>query len=280
MSLSISKVCAVIVITLLIKAVSVEPGEFKAKSSIHKISRPQMIRGRVFCPKVTNYLESKKGSGCVSKYECKRECTLKKQCRTRYKYKCTDYNKRECKDVWQNQCNGKASRKRMLNRSNNERERSTQLQDHQALSRVRRLIETDKVYDQSYPVPPSDLPFTSKSEGQVFAFANPPQSRACWKKVRDCKWVKYRSSCRNEPIKTCDDKPSNVCSNKCKRIYSCKVCPSIKPDPKPPQPDLVGPPSIPLPGTFIISSPAPPAKLDVIVDVRRQRRIKGDKLTP
>ena len=39
--------------------------------------------------------------------------------------------------------------------------------DEKILSRVRRLIPTEVVYDQSYPVPPSDLPFASETQGKI-----------------------------------------------------------------------------------------------------------------
>jgi hypothetical protein len=39
--------------------------------------------------------------------------------------------------------------------------------DDAPLSRVKRLIPTEVVYDQSYPVPPSDLPFASETAGHI-----------------------------------------------------------------------------------------------------------------
>lgn len=250
-------------------------------------TRSSTYRGRQSCPKVTTYTQSKKGKGCVSKYECKYECESKIQCKTKYEYKCTDFKRQECKSVWQNVCNGKKKR-RGKRSSENALERSEGLSEPQGpkgppivnsddvlLSRVKRLIPTEVVYDQSYPVPPSDLPFASETAGQIFDFASPPLSKSCWRKVRKCEWKKYRSQCRNVPTKKCDENSSKVCKNKCARAYYCFTCPSgsaLVTTPKP----SIGPPSPPPAGTFI-SPPAPPNRFDSIVDVKKQasRRRKG-----
>jgi len=236
----------------------------------NRLSRPQSSR-RVQCPKITRYAESR-NKGCISKYECKQECNMIKKCRTKYEYKCTDYKRRECKKVWQNQCNGKRGRGRVKRLISTETKRGR--------SRVKRFIPTETVFDQSYPLPQSDTPFASPTAGQIFNFASPPVSKRCWQQVLDCKWVKYRSSCRNVPNKVCDKKPSNVCKNKCKRVYYCNKCedtkPTSKPKPKPttkpkPTKPVACPPSPPRPGSFQVLPPAPPTNFDVvIVDARRK----------
>jgi hypothetical protein len=225
-------------------------------------------------------------SGCVSKSECEDKCELKKVCRTRYEYKCTDYKRRKCDDVWQNQCHGKGKGKREANR----REKRQ--------SKKRRFWEsyTNTVYDQSYPVQESDLPLASPSQGQVFNFASEPKSRRCWKKVKQCKWVKYKSSCGNKPIKVCDEKPTQVCKKKCKNVYYCNKCPDKKPTKptRPPRPKPTGPPRPKptrtpkpkptrtpkpgppgwTPGSFgaILPPSPPPSTLDIIVDVKNKDR--------
>jgi len=237
----------------------------------NQIGRQRTYRGRVQCPKVMSYSMSRAGNGCVSKYECEKVCNSEKVCKTRYEYKCTDYKRRECKDVWQNKCNGKKSKRSV----EDYQEPGTQ---GQLLHRVKRLIDTEVVFDQSYPIPPSDLPFASDTVGQIFDFASPPKSRQCWKKVRKCEWKKYRSSCRNQPVKTCENKLTQVCKNKCKRVYYCNKCPTTTPTTKPPRPNPVGPPAPPPAGTFVIGPPAPPSKLDVIVDTRRTKRYRGRRV--
>lgn len=252
--------------------------------------RSDTYRGRKLCPKVTTYTQSKKGDRCVSKYQCKYECQEKVQCKTKYEYKCTDFKRQECKNVWQNVCNGKRRRtKRSLpedSQSNPAGRMTRSLQGPQGppivnsddsdvtLSRVKRLIPTEVVYDQSYPIPDSDLPFASETAGQIFDFASPPLSKSCWRNVRKCEWKKYRSQCRNVPTKACDKKASKVCKNNCKRAYYCFKCPSgsaLVTTPKP----SVGPPAPPPAGTFI-GPPAPPNRLDSldvdVVDVKTQNR--------
>jgi len=288
-------------------------------SGQNAVSNRATYRGRVQCIQVTKYAEARR-RGCVSKYECKQECTKKKDCKTRYKYKCTDYKRQECKNVWQNQCNGKRGKRDLgdqieeeeVEELNGERDLGGQVEGlrgerdlggqveglrgepgDQPHSRVKRLIETEVVYDQSYPIPPSDVPFASPSQGQKFSFASPPKSKTCWKKVRECKWVKYRSRCRNEPVKECSSKLVDVCKKKCARVYYCKDCngskPTTKPKPttpkpKPPRPTTsrprppspVRPPSIPPSGTFIVRPPAPPSTLDVEIIEARNNRNGGD----
>jgi hypothetical protein len=234
----------------------------------------------------------------VSKYECKYECEDKVQCSTKYEYKCTDFKRQECENVWQNVCNGKKRRnKRSLSESSQSDEQisvpgSSQRSDHArglagpegppvvnsdevVLSRVKRLIPTEVVYDQSYPLPPSDIPFASETAGQIFTFASPPLSKSCWRQVRKCEWKKYRSQCRNVPTKKCDSTASKVCKNKCDRVYYCFKCPSgsaITTTPKPKPKPVVGPPSPPLPGTFIVRPPAPPNRFDSVIDAKKQSR--------
>jgi len=268
-----------LIIVICFECADPEP-RFRSNNNQNEISdssRSSSYRGRQLCPKVTTYLQSKKGSGCVSKYECKNKCEEKIQCKTKYEYKCTDYRRQECKNVWQNVCNGK-KRKRNKRSSDEALERSEVFSEPQGppivnsddapLSRVKRLIPTEVVYDQSYPVPPSDLPFASETAGQIFDFASPPLSRSCWRNVRKCEWKKYRSQCRNEPTKVCDDKPKKTCKRKCARAYYCFKCPSASALVTTPKPSI-GPPSPPPAGTFI-SPPAPPNRLDSIVDVKKQ----------
>ena len=74
-------------------------------------------------------------------------------------------------DVWQNQCNGKRGKRDLTDQVEVDGEveglrgEVGRLED-EVHSRVKRLIETEVVYDQSYPVPPSDLPFASPSQGK------------------------------------------------------------------------------------------------------------------
>lgn len=227
---------------------------------------------KVACPKLRF-----RRAGCTSRYECKEVCEDKKKCKTTYEYKCKDFRRQECKNKWQNQCNGKGRKRRSSQRS----------------ARRPFWLNTEVVYDtQNYPLPPSDVPFASPTQGQVLEFASPPKSRKCWQKVRDCKWVKYKSSCGNRPTTTCSDKPVKQCKRKCSNVYYCNKCPASKPKPtkkpsKPvgptqrprpstPRPSKPGPPSIPPPGTFI-GPPGIPTKQDVdlsVIDVRNSANVR------
>lgn len=271
---------------------------------------PQGGRGKYpKCPKV-RYEVRPRTRTCTTKYECQEVCEMKKKCRTKYEYKCTDYKRRKCEDVWQNQCNGKrpSGRKKRedsisedlaINRINRTEDIS-RIRNRRQTSNKRRFFQswTNTVYDQS-DLPQSDLPFASPSKGQVFDFKKEPKSKRCWKKVRQCRYKKYKSSCRNVPQKVCDDKLSQVCKKKCKNVYYCTTCPdkkptkpkptrptskpkpkptkkpvgpkptrpkpTSKPKPKPTKPTKPtkpkpSPPGIPPPGIFIVSPPSPPPR--------------------
>ena len=80
------------------------------------------------------------------------------------------------KNVWQNQCNGKRGKRDLGDQLEEEeveglRGERGQVEGlrgepgDQPHSRVKRLIETEVVYDQSYPIPPSDVPFASPTQG-------------------------------------------------------------------------------------------------------------------
>ena len=85
------------------------------------------------------------------------------------------------KNVWQNQCNGKRGKRDLgdqieeeeVEELRGERDLGGQVEGlrgepgDQPHSRVKRLIETEVVYDQSYPIPPSDVPFASPSQGNL-----------------------------------------------------------------------------------------------------------------
>ena len=196
---------------------------------------------KVACPKLRF-----RRAGCSSKYECKEVCEDKKKCKTTYEYKCKDFRRQECKDKWQNQCNGKGKGRK---------KRSSERSDRRPF-----WLNTDVIYDtQNYPLLPSDVPFASPTQGQIFEFASPPKSRRCWQKVRSCKWKKYKSSCGNLPTTTCEDKPVKQCKRKCQNVYYCNKCPTQKPKPtkKPTRP--VGPTQRPRPTTLRPSRPGPPA---------------------
>ena len=202
------------------------------------------------------------------------------KCSTSYQYKCTDFRRQECKNVWQNQCNGRGRRKRRSPRS---RAPPYWLDPSNTLT----------VDDPPPQEDPSDLPLLSPGVGgQVFQFASQPKSRKCWQKVRKCEYKVYRTTCGNKPVKTCDDKPTKQCKKKCKNVYYCDQCPEPKPKPtpRPPRPTRptgppvrptrptvrpIGPPSPPPQGTFIVRPPGPPKGLDVVVvdaSSRRRRR--------
>jgi hypothetical protein len=127
------------------------------------------------CPQVTSLTEANR-LDCVSKYDCAEVCEEKKKCRTQYEYKCTDFKRRECKEVWQNQCNGLDANKR--------KKQQQQARGRRAIRgnggggdatwdgdfsgrRTRRLIPTEVVYDQNYPLPDSDLPFADPVVGRT-----------------------------------------------------------------------------------------------------------------
>lgn len=231
----------------------------------------QEERKKVACPKVRF-----RRRGCSSKYECKEVCEDKKQCKTTYAYKCKDFRRQECKNKWQNQCNGKGRKRRSSGRS----------------PRRPFFLNTEVIYNsQDFPLQPSDTPFASPTQGQIFEFASPPQSRKCWQKVRDCKWVKYKSSCGNVPTTKCEEKTVKQCKRKCQNVYYCNKCPTKKPKPtkkptKPvgptqrprpttPRPSSPGPPSIPPPETFI-GPPGTPIKQDVelVIDARNAASLR------
>jgi len=227
------------------------------------------ISGKKACPSVRF-----RRRGCTNKYECNDICKEKVQCKTQYKYKCTDYRRQECKNVWQNQCNGKKGRRRRSPRS-----RSPPYWLDPSNTRV--IDDPPPLSD------PSDLPlFSPGVGGQVFDFASEPRSKKCWQKVRKCDYKKYRTTCGNVPMKTCDDKPTTQCKKTCKNVFYCDKCPNKKPRPRPtsrpkprptPRPTRptrpIGPPSPPPPGAFIVSSPAPPPRpLEAIIDAKRNRR--------
>jgi len=236
------------------------------QSRSNQLQSSNSLSGRAKCPQLRF-----RRRGCKSRYECENVCEEKVKCKTRYEYKCTDYKKQKCTNKWQNQCNGKGKR------------------SVRSVKSKRRpfWLNTQVVFDPAdSPVGSSDVPLASPSRGQIFEFASPPRSRRCWQKVKDCKFVKYKSTCGNKPVKTCEDKPTTQCKRKCKNVYYCDKCPtSVKPvkptptttqrptrptkKPKPTRPP-VGPPAIPKPGSFIISPPSPPNKFDVIIDVKRR----------
>jgi len=203
----------------------------------------------------------------------------KKDCKTTYQYKCKEYRKQVCKDVWQNQCRGKK-------RSRGKRS------PRRPYWLDRNNIET--IYDsQNFPLTPSDVPFADPGQGSTYEFASPPKSKSCWKKVRKCDWKKYRTSCRNEPTVTCKPGTIKECKNRCKNRWFCNKCPTTttskpkpkpKPTPKPvgpprptrppaPGPTKPGPPAPPPMGTFI-GPPGIPIKQDVDLSVIDARRLK------
>ena len=174
------------------------------------------------------------------KYECENVCKEEIACSTRYQYKCTDYRRQECKNVWQNQCNGRGRRKR---RSPLSRAPPYWLDPSNTLT----------VDDPPPQEDPSDLPLLSPGVGgQVFQFSSPPKSRSCWMQVRRCSYRTYKTLCENVPTQTCEDRPTTTCKQVCGYFYYCNRCP---------RPPVVGPPTSPPPGTFIISTPAPPTGL-------------------
>ena len=74
-----------------------------------------------------------------------------------------------------------------------------------------------------FPLSASDLPFASPGAGQLFQFASPPRSRSCWKQVRKCEWVKYKSSCGNVPSTVCEDKLIQDCRRRCQELSFSSV---------------------------------------------------------
>ena len=145
------------------------------------------------CPEVTTLSEANR-LGCLSKYDCAQVCEQKKKCRTQYEYKCTDFKRRECKEVWQNQCNGLNSKKKNVRGRRAIRTGSAGSApsgrnfpaDGSASSgrslrgeegggdfsgrRAPRLIPTEVVYDQSYPLPNNGLPFADPVVGRSITF--------------------------------------------------------------------------------------------------------------
>ena len=174
---------------------------------------------------------------CSTVQECQTECE-ETECVTKYQYKCTDYKRRQCEDRWQNLCTGRRRAGRSL------------------------FGRSKTVYDTASPLPSSDLPLFTPAQGQTYRLASPPTSRKCWRQVRECRWVKYKTTCGSVPVKTCQP----VCQQVCQAVYYCSNCPA-----KPVGP--AGPPAIPPPGTFIISPPAPPDRLQAveIIDARNTR---------
>lgn len=212
--------------------------------------------------------------GCSYRYECKEECTEKKDCKTTYQYKCKEYRKQECKNVWQNQCRGKKSRRR-------------------GRRSARRPYWLDRnnievIYNsQDFPLQPSDVPFADEGAdaGATYSFASPPKSRSCWKRVRQCEWKKYKTSCQNVPTTTCNG-TKQECRKRCKNRWYCDQCPKpTTPKPRPPvgptrptrppstvkpTPALPGPPAPPPAGAFI-GPPGVPINLDPeqsVIDAR------------
>jgi hypothetical protein len=121
------------------------------------------------CPQVTTLAEANR-LGCLSKYDCAQVCESKKKCRTQYEYKCTDFKRRECKDVWQNQCNGLNNGKRKKGGGESSRGRREIRGDSGGDfngRRTRRLIPTEVVYDQSYPLPNNGLPYADPDVGKT-----------------------------------------------------------------------------------------------------------------
>lgn len=233
------------------------------------------ISGKSACPSVRF-----RRRGCTVKYECENKCENKVQCRTKYQYKCTKYRRQECREVWQNQCNGKRKGRR---------KRSPRAPPYWLDS-----ANTNTIDDAPLPADPSGVPLLSPGlGGQVFDFPATPRSRRCWKEVRKCEYKVYKTTCGNMPVKTCDDKPTMSCKKKCKNVYYCNSCPkpttprprptTPRPRPKPtgpPRPTRptkrpVGPPAPPPQGTFIVSPPSPPKQasaLDIVIDAKRRAR--------
>ena len=117
------------------------------------------------CPQVTTLSEANR-LGCVSKYDCAQVCENRKKCRTKYEYKCTDFKRRECKEVWQNQCNGLDFKKKTDRGRRAIRGDSGGVQGDFSGRRTPRLIPTEVVYDQSYPLPETGLPFADPVVGR------------------------------------------------------------------------------------------------------------------
>ena len=155
---------------------------------------------------------------CSTAKECKTECE-EKECVTKYEYQCTDYKNRQCSNRWQNLCTGRRRTGRFL------------------------FGRSKVVYDTASPLPASDLPLAVPAKGQTYQLSSPPVSRRCWQQVRECRWVKYKTTCANVPVRNCQP----TCQQVCQTVYYCSNCPD-----KP-----VGPPAIPPPGTVVISPPAP-----------------------
>ena len=142
---------------------------------------------------------------------------------------------------------------------------------------------------QDFPLQPSDIPFadSGSSAGATFAFASPPKSKSCWKKVRKCEWKTYRTSCGNTPTTTCKPEPVQECKRRCKNRWYCDKCPAPttprpvgpttprpRPQPvRPTPPPAPGPPAPPPPGVFI-GPPGVPSKRDPAVSVIDARRSK------
>ena len=186
--------------------------------------------------KVTKEEARGRGKVCSTVEECRSECK-EEECSTKYEYSCTEYKRKECEDRWQNLCTGR-----------------------------RRSGRARVVYDTASPLPASDLPLHSPSQGQTYLLARTPDSRRCWRQVRQCRWQKYKTVCGSYPIRTCQP----VCQQVCEDVYYCSTCP-----------EPVGPPAIPPPGSFIIRPPAPPPRPQAvqILDVRRKTK-QREKIVP
>ena len=246
--------------------------------------------------------------GCSYRYECKEECTDKKDCKTTYQYKCKEYKKQvnfesgcpyfptfslcqfqECRNVWQNQCRGKNGRRRS--------KRSPRRQPYWLDKNNIEVIFNA----QDFPVGPSDLPFADEGSnaGSTYSFASPPRSKSCWKQVRRCEWKTYRTSCGNRPTTTCTGKIIQDCKKRCRNRWYCDTCPAgtgggggakpttakpvgptqttPRPRPTTARPRPPGPPAPPPPGTFIIGPPGTPVGADTGISVIDARSGKGRK---
>ena len=146
---------------------------------------------------------------------------------------CTDYRRQRCSNKWKYYCQGTSRAKRSPN------------------SRMARLFwgKIEKFVRLFSPPPRSSQPAEEEEEEKKEESQSDPVE--CWRLVRECRWVTYKTLCANKPTTVCQ--PARpLCREECQVVEYCSSCPA------PPIPPSTGAPAPPPAGSFIISPPAPP----------------------
>ena len=136
----------------------------------------------------------REGRVCNTVTECEDTCD-KNDCQTKYEYKCTDYKRQECRNKWQYFC-------RTSSPPVNNRVKRTARIGRLFWEKISKLFapvshrRSDRHEDQISATHDDDADDDEEEEGQSDA-------GQCWRLVRQCQWVKYKTVCQNKPVTSC-----------------------------------------------------------------------------